>query len=203
MSQSFPRLTLALLLGIVLLSGCASREQRAQGEWLAERESWFDLYPDWRVNGRLSVSDGEQGAQLSFDWQGQGAQHDLRLRSVVGGKQWRLMFNDTSALIEGSDLGLLRADDPDFLVSEVVGWPIPVRQLARWLRGLKASELDQVSFAEDGTMASVGDGQWALEYLRYDEPAEGPLMPERLEALRPPYRLRMIMRTWRWADPDP
>lgn len=203
MNVSFFRTGLVCIVLIGLLSGCALREQRAEGEWLAERESWFDIYPDWRVTGRLSVSDGEQGGQMSFDWRGQGTQHDLRLRSALGGKQWRLMFNETGALIEGSDMGLLRSDDPDLLVSEVVGWPIPVSQLAWWLRGLKASETDQVSFAEDGTMATIGQGEWTLNYVRYEQPSEGPLMPERVEALRAPYRVRMILRTWRWLEPDP
>lgn len=185
----------------LLLGGCAVREQRPQGEWLAEREAWFEDYPEWRVTGRLSVSDGEQGGQMSFDWRGQGQQHDLRLRSVVGGKQWRLMFNEGGALIEGSDVGLVRAADPDVLVAEIVGWPIPVSQLAFWLRGLTASEQDRVSFAADGTMATIGNEDWTLEYLRYDQPVAGPLMPERVEALSPPYRVRMILRTWRWVDP--
>jgi len=203
MSGGLCRAVLASLVLIGLLSGCALREQRAQGEWLSEREAWFDLYPDWRVTGRLSVSDGEQGGQMSFDWRGQGTQHDLRLRSALGSKQWRLMFKETGALIEGSDMGLLRSDDPDLLVSEVVGWPIPVSQLAWWLRGLKASETDDVSFSDDGTMASIGQGEWTLNYVRYEQPSQGPLMPERVEALRAPYRVRMILRTWRWLDPDP
>lgn len=200
------RLVRNLLIGlavVLLLSACAIREQRAQGEWLAERQSWFESYPDWRVTGRLSVSDGEQGGQMSFDWKGQGNQHDLRLRSVVGGKQWRLMFNESGALIEGSDVGLVRADDPDILVSEIVGWPIPVSQLAWWLRGMPASETDQIVFADDGTMDRVAHGDWSLEYVRYEQPREGPLMPERVEALSAPYRVRMILRTWRWMDPAP
>jgi len=196
--------TVTLGLGmVILLSACATREQRAQGDWLEERQRWFEQYPDWRVRGRLSVSDGEQGGQMSFDWQGQGDQHDLRLRSVIGGKQWRLLFNETGALIEGSDVGLIRADDPDILVSEIVGWPIPVSQLSMWLRGLPASEADQVVFAEDGTMEKVSSGDWSLEYVRYEQSDEGPLMPERVEALSPPYRVRMILRTWRWMEPAP
>jgi outer membrane lipoprotein LolB len=188
---------------VVLLSACATREQRMQGDWLEERQRWFEQYPDWRVRGRLSVSDGEQGGQMSFDWRGQGTQHDLRLRSVVGGKQWRLLFNDDSAIIEGSDVGLIRADDPDILVSEIVGWPIPVSRLSFWLRGLPASDTDQVLFADDGTMDKIAEGDWTLEYVRYEQPDEGPLMPERVEALSPPYRVRMILRTWRWIDPGP
>lgn len=187
----------------LVLGACAVREQRAQGEWLAEREDWFANYPDWRVTGRLSVSDGERGGQMSFDWRGQGRQHDLRLRSVVGGKSWRLMFNERGALIEGSDVGLVRADDPDVLAAEIVGWPIPVSQLAYWLRGLTASDADRVTFAADGTMATIGQGDWTLEYVRYDQPGSGPLMPERVEALSAPYRVRMILRTWRWMDPAP
>ncbi|MFP4208834.1 MAG: lipoprotein insertase outer membrane protein LolB [Wenzhouxiangella sp.] len=191
-----------VLLGL-LLSSCAVREQRPEGAWLADRVGWFDSYPSWRVTGRLSVSDGERGGQMTFDWRGQGDQHDLRLRSVVGGKQWRLLFNPDGALIEGSDVGLVRADNPDMLVSEIVGWPIPVSRLAWWLRGLTATPEDQVSFADDGTLATIGSGDWTLEYVRFEQPAAGPLMPERVEALSPPYRVRMILRTWRWIDPGP
>lgn len=184
-----------------LLGACAVREQRPEGQWLQERQDWFDDYPDWRVTGRLSVSDGDQGGQMTFDWRGTGSQHDLRLRSVVGGKQWRLMFNEGGALIEGSDVGLMQGPDPDVLVAEIVGWPIPVTRLAYWLRGLTATDQDELTFAADGTMAGIGQGDWNLEYVRYEQPSSGPLMPERVEALSPPYRVRMILRTWRWMDP--
>lgn len=194
------RLILSVL-AVLMLSACAVREQRPEGAWLEERESWFALYSAWEVSGRLSLSDGERGGQMGFDWRAQGEQHDVRLRTVASGKQWRLLFNEYGALLEGSDIGLLRGPDPDVLIAEVVGWPIPVTRLAYWLRGLTSPEGDRVSYAPDGTMAGIIDPPWVLEYQRFMQPPQGPLMPLRIQADSPPHQVRVVMRNWRWSDP--
>ncbi len=192
-------LVLAALL--LVLSGCAVREQRPAGAWVEEREDWFGLYSSWRVSGRLALSDGQQGGQLSFDWRAEGDQHDVHLRTVAGGRQWRLLFNDQGALLEGSEVGLVRGPDPDLLVAEVVGWPIPVRRLAFWLRGLNSSLGEEVTYAADGTMTSIAGQDWVLEYQRYSQVADGPLMPQRMQARSAPYEVRILLRGWRWIDP--
>ena len=192
---------LSALVLTAMVSGCAVREQRPDGAWLEERQEWFELYPIWRVNGRLAVSDGERGGQLAFDWHSEGGQHEVRLRTVAGGKQWRLLFNEHGALLEGSDVGLIRGPDADFLVAEAVGWPIPVHRLAYWLRGLPFKLDEQVTYASDGTMQSIVGDSWSLEYQRYHQPSSGPLMPQRVEAQSANYQVRMLLRGWRWMDP--
>ena len=194
-------LILACGMLLLMLGGCAVREQRPEGAWLEEREAWFALYPSWQVSGRLALSDGEQGGQLSFDWRAEGDQHDLRLRTAAGGRQWRLLFNPHGAVLEGSDVGLVRGPDPDALVAEVVGWPIPVLRLAYWLRGLHSGLEEQVGYAEDGTMARIAGEEWVLDYLRFTQMPDGPLMPQRVHAESPPYQVRMLLRGWRWMDP--
>lgn len=194
------RLILVLAAALVL-TACAVREQRPEGAWLDDRQAWFERHPVWEVSGRLALSDGERGGQMGFDWLAEGDQHEVRLRTLAGGRQWRLMFNDGGALLEGTDVGLVRGPDPDVLVEEVVGWPIPVSRLAYWLRGLTSPEGDQVSFAPDGTMAAIVEPPWTLEFQRFVQPAQGPLMPARIQADSPPHQVRAVMRNWRWLDP--
>ena len=183
------------------LTACAAREQRPEGAWLAEREAWFELHPFWEVSGRIALSDGDRGGQLGFHWRAEGEQHEVQLRTVASGKRWRLLFNESGALLEGSDIDLLRGPDPDELVAEAVGWPIPVRQLAYWLRGLNSPQGDRVYFSADGTMDAIDAPPWLLDFQRYGQAGSGPLMPLQIQADSPPYRVRMVMRGWRWPDP--
>ena len=194
---------LGLLCLALTLSACAVREPRPEGAWLDERTAWFELYPNWEVSGRLALSDGERGGQMAFDWRAEGEQHEVRLRTVASGKRWRLMFNDNGAVLEGSDIGLLRGPDPDILVAEVVGWPIPVSQLVYWLRGLEGPTGERMLFAADGTMAEIHAPPWILEYQRFSHPPQGPLMPSRIQASSPPHQVRAVLRDWRWPDPGP
>jgi len=196
------RVVMLIALGLVL-AGCAVREPRPEGAWLAERDAWFESHPNWEVSGRLALSDGERGGQMAFDWRAEGEQHEVQLRTVASGKRWRLLFNEWGAVLEGSDIGLMRGPDPDILVAEVVGWPIPVTQLVYWLRGLNGPSGEQVRFAADGTMAEILAPPWTLAFQRFGQPPRGPLMPTRIEASSPPHQVRMVMRDWRWPDPGP
>ncbi|MGY6554998.1 MAG: lipoprotein insertase outer membrane protein LolB [Wenzhouxiangella sp.] len=196
------KLRLLALLGLcLLLAGCAVRDIRPEGAWLAERDAWFQAHPYWEVSGRIALSDGERGGQLAFDWRAEGEQHEVQLRTVATGKRWRLLFNEWGAVLEGSDIGLMRGPDPDFLVEQAVGWPIPVRELVFWLRGLNGAPAEQILFAADGTVASISAPPWQLEYQRFGQPQRGPLMPTRIQASSPPHQVRLVMRDWRWPDP--
>ena len=186
------------ILLLLMLSGCAVREPRPDGAWLQERERWFDAHPDWSVKGRLGLSDGERGGSLSFDWQASGERHQVMLRTVAGGRQWRLEFDPSGALLEGSDIGRLSGPEPDALVERAVGWPILVLWMSRWLRGLPAPERAQMFFDDDGTLASLNHQSWVIDFSRWSLSQDDLLLPARIEARDDPYRVRAALSGWRF-----
>jgi len=192
-----PLLRVTLLLTVAaMLSACVSREVRDEGAWLADREALFQDHPNWSVSGRLALSDGERGGSLSFRWQASGASQLITLRTVAGGKQWRLEFDDRSAILEGSEVGRLSGSNPDPLVEAAVGWPIPVRDLAWWVRGLVPPDRSRdIRYAADGTLAYASSPPWSLTFDRYSDYQET-VLPSRLEASSGSYRVRMVLRNW-------
>lgn len=192
------RVLLGLLI-LAMLNGCAVREQRPSGAWLEEREQFFSQLDHWSVSGRVALSDGQRGGSLAFDWLTQGEEHEVRLRTIAGGRQWRLRFGPDSAFLEGSDVDDLWGRHPDPLVEMAVGWPIPVAELAWWIRGLIPPEKrHQVSFAEDGTLAFAITEPWSIDFQRFSQ--AGPvLMPSRIQADSDPYRVRIVLRNWNLA----
>lgn len=187
-----------LMIAVLLVSGCAIREPRPEGAWLQDRERWFHKHPDWTVQGRLGLSNGQRGGSLSFDWQAQGDQHTVQLRTIAGGKQWRLQFGPEYALLEGSDIDRLEGSDPDPLVEQAVGWPIPVQWLSQWLRGLPAPAEARMAFAEDGTLTQLRHSSWSIDFSRWTDGRNGVLLPTRIEARDPPHRVRAAMSNWRF-----
>jgi len=184
----------------LLLAGCATRDPRPEGAWLAERQAWFAARPDWSVNGRLGLSDGERGGSLAMNWQASGEHHRISLRTVAGGKQWLLEMSPGHAVLTGSDIDVLEGPDPDLLVERAVGWPIPVRWMSSWLRGLPAPPGAQVDFADDGAMQSLQFQRWELDYQRWRLDSDhGVLLPARVEARSPPYRVRASLAGWQFS----
>lgn len=183
----------------LVLTACATREQRPAGAWLDERQAWFDEHPEWSIAGRVSINDGERGGSLSFDWRAEGEAHRIHLRTSAGGRQWRLHFSPGSAVLEGSDVGRLSGPHPDPLVEEAVGWPIPVYALSWWIRGLVPPGGGNPRFAEDGTLAGVTGPLWTLDYRHFDR-VEDRLLPTWLEARSNPYTVRIAIRGWQFES---
>lgn len=184
---------------LLIAAGCAVREPRPEGEWLSERAAWFDERTQWSVQGRLGLSDGKRGGTLSMRWRADGDYHDVVLRTVAGGRQWRLEMGPAGARLTGTDIGPLVGPDPDPLVERAVGWPIPVRWMSRWLRGLPAPAGAATEYADDGVLAGLAWREWTLDYQRWRAHDEsGILLPARVEARNPPYRVRAVLSGWRF-----
>jgi len=187
----------------LLATGCAVREPRPEGAWLAEREAWFSEYPRWSVRGRLGLSDGERGGSLSMTWSADGDNHLVLLRTVAGGRQWRLEMTPSGSTLTGSDIGRLHGPDPDFLVERAVGWPIPVRWMSEWLRGLPAPPAAPTRYAADGALQALAWAGWRLDFARWNQlDGEGVLLPARVTAENPPYRVRAALSGWRFEPAE-
>ena len=184
---------------VLLATGCALREPRPEGAWLAERQAWFSEHPRWSVRGRLGLSDGQRGGSLSMTWTADGADHLVLLRTVAGGRQWRLEMTPSGSVLTGSDIGRLQGPDPDLLVERAVGWPIPVRWMSAWLRGLPAPAAARTDYADDGALQALGWAGWRLDFDRWKQlDGDGVLLPIRVTAENPPHRVRAALSGWRF-----
>lgn len=179
------------LLLLVLLSACATPIRTTDTMAEHDREQWFAEHDRWAVSGRLGLSDGERGGQLSFRWQAEAEIHEVDISTVTGGRRWQLRYGPGMAELVGSDFERRAASDPDQLVSEAVGWPVPVRALAYWIRDLSPPA---------GLNGAESD--WELSIQRYTETEAGLLLPVRLQAEQLPYRVRIALRNWQLPVTD-
>jgi outer membrane lipoprotein LolB len=198
----------ALLLLITGLAGCAAPPVRDTVDPLQayrERAERVGAWNEWSLTARLGISAGEDGGSGRLDWDQGGARSDLRFRGTLGQGAWRLQSEPGTATLEQADGSVRRADDVESLVREATGWSVPVTALGWWVRGLAwpgAVADGDPSLNEDGTLRSLAQAGWTIEYTRWGAGPAGLAMPTRLEAARDDLTVKLAISRWTAGDSE-
>ncbi|HLS84180.1 MAG TPA: lipoprotein insertase outer membrane protein LolB [Arenimonas sp.] len=202
--MSGPLRTATVLLGLLLLSACATRPARGpagdEAALLAAqsaREAALAEQPAWQLSGRLAVSVDGDGGSGQLRWQQQEGQGELQLSAPVSRRSWRLSLLPGQARLEGLEQGPLQGPDAEQLLAEALGWPIPLGAMADWVRGARAPGPARIGFGPDGLPAWIEQQGWRVEYRDWF-PGE-PARPRRVFAERDDARVRLVVD--RWGEP--
>lgn len=154
-----------LAAAVAMLAGCASPpsiEGAADGPSF-DRGGRFALL----VEHRGGKQDAVQGG---FAWRDTAAGQRLDLANPLGNTLARIDVQPGRALLTRSDGTTETAADPDALVEQVLGSPIPVGGLRDWLRGrLAPGPSEHVEKGADGRLSRFAQNGWRVELSRYDE----------------------------------
>ncbi|MGA9343349.1 MAG: lipoprotein insertase outer membrane protein LolB [Rhodanobacteraceae bacterium] len=186
---------LALLLGI---AGCAAplvKSDSAHLEAQDQRELALAAQLDWRLEGRLAVSDGHDGGSGTLEWHQQGARFEFEVHAPITGKTWKLMGDPTHAVLSGLAARPIVGDNAAALIERELGWHVPVARLTAWVRGARAEGSATMTFRGDGLPAEIVQAGWTVRYADYDV-ALSPPLPTRIFASRGPYHVRLSVRHW-------
>jgi outer membrane lipoprotein LolB len=200
---------LAAFVAALLLAGCSGQRvhdsQQTTDAGLAnygERRAGLLHHPDWAMEGRLSIDDGEDGGSGRISWQVNGQTTKIHFHAALGRGAWRLVMNGQGATLETADGRVLREPTANELLQKEIGWAVPVDALSWWARGLAAPDSeDQLHLDDAGLPARIMQQGWTVRYRRYGE-FEGQLMPVRLEANKGDYRVKLAVSEWRFGHID-
>ncbi|WP_414640147.1 lipoprotein insertase outer membrane protein LolB [Bordetella sp.] len=164
-----------------------------------------DLSPDaFSRVGRFAITvthdDGKtEAVQGGFAWRDDGRRYQLDLTNPLGSTEARVQGRPGSALLLRADGSRLRAGDPDALVEDALGSPVPVGGLRDWLRGrLMATQANDLKRDSQGRPESFDQDGWRARLSRYD--AQGPrLLVLRREEARRAISVRLVVDT---SDPS-
>ncbi|TKR56870.1 outer membrane lipoprotein LolB [Allopusillimonas ginsengisoli] len=152
----------------LLLGACATPQKiTGFGDGPAfERAGRFAL----NVSGANGQREALQGG---FAWRDTGRLLVLDLANPLGSILARIDVSAASATLTHSDGRMEQAPNPDALVEEVLGSPMPVRGLRDWLQGkVGDSAISEVKKDEDGHISGFSQDGWRVRLSRYDN--EGP-----------------------------
>ena len=206
-----PRGAFAALSLAVLVGGCAASpgERPADGEDVAALAARRDVeaaaLDTFRVRGGLGVRDGERSATARIDWRQSGAALDVGLAAPLGLGRARLIRRDGVARLERGEAAPVTGRSADEILQRALGLPVPVplAQLATWIRGLPGDAHD-VRRDDEGRLESLrwrdADGAvWQARVLDRSTVA-GLSLPRLVTAQGSGYRLRLVLHDWTADD---
>ena len=215
-SHSRAASTAALMLAAMLaLAGCAVAPVRAPPPVVlspaaheaamraqAARESALALHPDWRLEGRVALTNNGRGGSGRLEWRQHGGDFSVELSAPVTRQGWRLSGREGDVVLEGLEGGPRRGTDAATVLRDATGWEIPVAALASWVRGAPApGGPAELEFSADGQLARMRQQGWTLEYAGWQPGAGGIDLPMRISASRDDARVRLVVDAWGDAPP--
>jgi len=184
----------------MLLSGCKTAPITKPG---AGNQAAYDNRSEniasvssWNLVGRISMDDGEEGGSGRLQWVVKDEHSTLDFQGAMGRGAWQLEIEPGGAALRLADGSEYFADGVDALVQQQIGWPIPVKALQWWVRGLAApGTIDAQQLDTDGLLTSLAQFGWQIDFNRYASDA-GVAMPVRLDARQNDYRVKLAISRW-------
>ncbi|UPG91227.1 lipoprotein insertase outer membrane protein LolB [Luteibacter aegosomaticola] len=191
------------LVSVVLLSACATTRpvthHEGDGVTLgqqADRERVLADTNHWTLQGKLSVSDGNDNHSGGLTWKQDGDRYEFTIRAPVTGRSFRLTGGPDGAELDGLDGGPRRGPNAETLMAQTVGWQLPMAELKSWVLGLRADAGPaDIRFGDDRLPSQLVQDGWTVDYKAWDATRQ-PAMPSKVFAEKPPYKVRLAIESW-------
>lgn len=191
------------VLGILLvLVGCAGPEVH-QGEVttvvIQPVQEQADIANEpFVLTGRLAVNARQHRFSGGIRWQHTGQSDEIYLFSPLGQIVAEIFRDQTGVRLVTSEPAIYRAQNAEYLTSQVLGWELPLAGMRFWVRGthfpdtVAEKDLDK----NRRTVAIRQDG-WQVVYQNYYPAQEGmSVLPRLLEFSRPDVKMRLLVDQW-------
>jgi outer membrane lipoprotein LolB len=164
-----------------------------------QRQAELLRITDWRLQGRIALRSGEEGANASLVWTQQGDDTEVRLFGAFGLGAVRLVQGQQDAALYRSGHKPLYGENAEQLLRWETGMRIPLKSLGYWVRGLPGNgeDLSYDSYGRLRSLQYVDDfgAQWAATFERYRE-VNGHQLPVRVRVEGSDYLIRLTVERW-------
>ncbi|MFC0708070.1 lipoprotein insertase outer membrane protein LolB [Azorhizophilus paspali] len=201
--MSIPSLRHILPLALLaLLAGCTGLTSREALEGQGDPEHWrahkreIGALDAWQISGKVGIKAPRESASGTLFWLQRQDYYDIRLSGPLGRGATRLTGRPGGIELEVAGQGRYRAESPEALLEQQLGWRLPVSHLLWWVRGLPApGSRSQLTLDGDSHLAWLSQDGWQVEYQRYVE-QNGFWLPERLKLYGQDLVVTLVIKDW-------
>ncbi|AWB67702.1 outer membrane lipoprotein LolB [Saccharobesus litoralis] len=149
------------------------------------------------LKGKVAVINQGKRESLNFYWQQNNADYDIKFTTFLGIEVARIKGNNQSIdiIADGENY---QSNEPEVLLQEVTGWPIPIRKLARWITGNYSGV---VMSRHDNNkpkkvLARINESkEWVIEYASYQAHMQL-LLPKKITLKQHNNRIVLALHRW-------
>jgi outer membrane lipoprotein LolB len=142
-------------------------------------------------DGTVAARQGDRVWNVGVSWDHQDLRDEVMISGPLGQGLARIVREDKAASLTTADRKRYAAEDADALARDVLGLPLPVTDLPRWLLGdVQATRSDDL-----GRPLVAAAGGWVIFYREY-ESARADALPRLVELKRDD--LEVLLRIDQW-----
>lgn len=192
---------LTICLACLLLSGCATIIEPPQHLQTTTnttvRNQNLSNLQDFEASGKIGFSDGKQGGHARLMWQQHPQNYQIRLYGPLGSGAVQIEGKGNQVWLTKTDGKIMRANTPEALVHQELGWLIPVSGLRYWLKGLPAPGAAPTRMLLDTNQRlwQIEQQGWVIVYEAYKS-KDGLDVPYKLLLRNGDIRLKFIFDRW-------
>ncbi len=195
------------LLGLglaTLLVACASAPPRVadpEAAW-QERRDKLSALTAWTATGRIAIRTEEDAWHATLRWVQDNGRYRIRLIGPLGQGTVQIAGDDSRVVLRTSANDVYRAVDPETLLTDRLGWSVPVKGMRYWLTGLDDPYGPPPEHRLDvaGRLEHLSQSGWAIDYERYED--DEPLaLPTKLKLRNQHLALRVVVNRWELDQP--
>ena len=186
----------------LVLGGCASLRgpevkettDLAPVSW-SQHEASMKAMIHWTVKGHILLQSKKGGERARLHWAQNEENTHLSLIGPLGSGKVELMITPQRTHLSRSNGFQQDAPTPEALLTQLQGWPIPVRPARFWLQGLPDVDAHQKRWNLNGTVHSFESHGWRIHYQHYTE--QPPYYPKSILFRRAEYSVTVSIDEWR------
>jgi outer membrane lipoprotein LolB len=150
----------------------------------------------FELTGRIAVKYRDDAGSGNIAWRHAARSDELLLSSPLGPGIARIVRSGDEVVLTTQDGREFRATDAESLTEQVLGFRLPLRGLADWVRGRPAPAPTPAPTHQRpdaaGRLAELEQAGWRIEYQEYVD-----ALPARMKLNFPGVELRLAVSEWK------
>ena len=159
----------------------------------------------WQYNAKIGLTIGQRSEQANLLWNYRDQSNEVNLYGPLGAGAVKLHFDQYGVELSDNKGTLHRGNSAEILLSEIVGWPLPIDALSYWLFVMPAPDAAfQYALDQQQQVVSIRQLGWQIEFRDYRAYGEQ-MLPRKLTATRRVgknpgelVKVKLITKGWSW-----
>ena len=188
---------------VAIIQGCAnipanSSSDQSQAQALYQQHLHDNAnIKAFSLQARIGVQTEGKGFSGSLHWQHNADQDEIELLSPLGGQVAGMTKDGNEATLTDANGHTQTAADAETLTENLLGWRLPLQNLADWSLGRPHSMAVQaLSLNDRGLITHLQQDGWLISYDQYNE-QNGHLLPSKIVLHNEKLTLKILIEEWR------
>ncbi|MFT5425708.1 MAG: outer membrane lipoprotein LolB [Gammaproteobacteria bacterium] len=186
------------LILLVFLTGCSEIPLRSERDNDIAQQNQREQIKRWKLNGRLSLTSEKENGTVTFHWTQDDERYLMRFIAPLGQGTFALRGGEGDGVYLLTPKNeMLHAEDAESLLTQSVGWHVPMSGFKYWVRGLPKPgvEITNQQYDELGRVAEMQQDDWKISIKRYMD-VDGIGLPGKIFMHNDHFKLKLIIQAW-------